>query len=177
MEMNYKSWIPNDGERYIYFVASRVAEDFACQGGPMDRLGFRWIQSLLRKPCKHLLHYVDEDAGFSVHVYPTGQYHRPTDFYTIGEFLDEPTGEVIYREDSEYHQIAEIWDDRFSECYLSELYQWLDEQQLSNSIIFSGPHFSEAFLQALVAFDACEVAWLERFGSYPFKHLFLRCIK
>ena len=132
-------------------------------GSPLEVAMDKWAISALLNSEKYTVRY--EDTGYDVSCYPkeTGQMHRIEDYKTVGNFLEEPTGETVATYIPGQGIDVERYHEEFARILYNYLHQWCVEQVAD---IEQSPEFVQQYFKNVPA-DYHDIF----FGDFVFEEL------
>jgi len=161
----------------IMAIIKRLKREFANANGYMDKAGFRWIQHILRHEYRSDIRQVSQDDDITFRIEKTHEPYYPSYYETIGDFLEEPTGEMISTFSTGQSSTFETWEDRYMEIYNNSLMDWLKQYNLYSRMLSRDGFIDERFWDALIDEGLSDVDWLERFRKLKFSMFTLQVVR
>jgi len=161
----------------IMAIIKRLKREFTVENGYMDKAGFRWIQQILRHECRSNIKQTLHGDDFSLSIEKTQTPYYPPAYDTIGDFLEEPTGDLVATFSSGQSTTYETWEDRYMEVYNNALMDWLKMYNLHAKLLSHDGFIDERFWDALIEESLSDLDWLERFRKLKFSMFTLQLVQ
>ncbi len=167
-------------ESNILNITKRMRTEFINENGFMDRYTFRWLQNILRNEFKSTIEFVDSGYDLSSYGNRTREKYTLSDYETIGDFLNEPTGYTQATYISGSGLAAETWEERINGLFIDALTEWLKESGLYESILEPEEGLEmidDSFWDIYITERVSEYDWSERFYKIPMDALKIKALK
>lgn len=145
-------------------MAELTKKNFMQPDGPLEQWAWGWLANSITRNKRAEIEVVDCGYDYSTYGRRTNQPFCVSDFNTVRDFLNEPTGNTTATYVSGYGMAAETYKDDFLQDALEQINNWIEKQGY-----FEGMNDDERFdawdelTDALIVADVSEDIWLEEF--------------
>jgi len=119
----------------IEAIVALIKEDLMAENGELERACYRWIQKTCREETSATVEVVDCGYDKSSFGHSTGDKIDTSQFVTVGDFLDYPTGASVPTFISGSGMRAETYDERFEQFIRDQIWEWVEKKDLMKFIV------------------------------------------
>ena len=152
-------------------IIHQIKSALMANGGELEIECIRWIQDVCRNNNAANVEVIDTGYDASSFGRILDEPIDTTQFETIQDFLDYPTGRSVPTFESGSGMRYETWDDIFIENVRECLWKWLEERHLKCQVVDKDDCIDDEFIDELVLSSADEYYFCSYIGEKQFPNL------